>query len=126
MLTMRNQFRIQYFKRAIRNKCPGCGTGAILKNIFVRHEHCPDCGIRYEREEGFFSAAMAINHAIVALFCLFPLSLFWLLGWFSGFTTIALCFLSTAVVPILAYRDSQALWLGVDYSITLEDPYEDG
>lgn len=121
MLTMAFQPNIEYLKRGIINRCPRCGEGAIIRNLFVRHDACPQCKMDFNREDGFYSGAMAINYALVCVFCLLPLLLIWCLGWLSGWTTIILCFLGSAVMPILTYRYSQALWLGFYCWITAED-----
>ena len=113
--------RIQYFKRGILNRCPRCGSGAILKSLFIRYENCPHCDMKYDRGDGFFSAAMAINYALISVFYLLPLLLIWLLGWLPGTATIVLCFLGAITIPILSYRYSQALWLGLYYYLTSEN-----
>lgn len=113
--------RMERLKRGVKNKCPRCGEGAILENIFVRHENCPHCGMQYEREQGFFSAAMAINYALICVFYFLPLLLIWLLGWLPGMVTIVLCFLGALIIPILTYRYSQCLWLGLYYFLVSED-----
>lgn len=103
------------------NKCPRCGEGAILKNLFVRHQNCPHCKMDFNREDGFYSGAMAINYALVCGLYLFPLLIIWWLGGLSGLTTIVLCFLGTAAMTILGYRYSQCLWLGLYYFLVAED-----
>ena len=113
--------RITYFKRGISNKCPRCGVGAILKTLFVRHEICPHCQMKYDRGDGFFSAAMAINYALIAVLYFLPLMLLWLIGWLPGKATVVLCFLGVMTIPILSYRYSQALWLGLYYYVTSEN-----
>ena len=116
--------RIQYLKRGTTNRCPACGIGSVLKTLFVRHELCPNCGMKFDREPGFFSGAMAINYAIVCAFYLFPLLLLWLLGWLPGWPTIILAFLGAFAIPVMTYRYSQSLWLGLYYFLTSEDPGE--
>lgn len=115
------QPRLQPLKRGICNQCPRCGEGAIVKNLFVRYEACPHCGMDFNLEDGFYSGAMAINYALVCVFYLLPLLLIWAFGWLSGWTTIILCFLGSGIFPILAYRYSQALWLGFYCWVTSEN-----
>lgn len=74
--------------------------------------------MQFDREPGFFSAAMAVNYVIVCVFYLLPLLLIWLIGWLPGRATIIMCFLGAGVVPILTYRYSQSIWLGFYYYIT--------
>ena len=49
--------------------CPRCRTGRIFSTsifrIFPRmHERCPACGLKFEREQGYFLGAMYFSYAI--------------------------------------------------------------
>ena len=77
--------------------------------------------MKFEREQGFFSAAMAINYALICVFYFLPLLFVWLLGWLSGLITIIVCFLGAMIIPVLNYRYSQCLWLGLYYFLISED-----
>lgn len=113
--------RIDRLRRGITNRCPRCGDGPILKSLFARHDACPHCKMDYNREDGFYSGAMAINYALVCAFYLFPMLLVWWVGWLPGRATIVLCFLGAALMPILTYRYSQCLWLALYYFLVSED-----
>jgi uncharacterized protein (DUF983 family) len=63
--------------RAIRRRCPYCGAGGIFRNYFELREACPACHTRFEREEGYFLGAYALN-LIVAEFLGLGLAI-WLL-----------------------------------------------
>ena len=47
--------------RALRRRCPYCGTPGIFHGWFELRERCPGCGVSFDREEGYFLGAMAIN-----------------------------------------------------------------
>ncbi|WP_026996898.1 DUF983 domain-containing protein [Flectobacillus major] len=54
----------------VKAKCPQCRKGNLFThpwwNLFKfdrMHVHCPECGLRYEREPGFFYGAMYISYA---------------------------------------------------------------
>ena len=66
------------------NKCPRCQEGDFfktksafdLKHFDEMHEQCSSCGLRYQREPGFFTGAMYVSYAlyvatIVSSFVLF-------------------------------------------------------
>ena len=40
-------------RRALLLKCPHCGGGGIFESFFKLKAHCPTCGLRLERGEGF-------------------------------------------------------------------------
>jgi uncharacterized protein (DUF983 family) len=58
------------------NKCPQCHEGEFLissaydiKNAGKIHEHCSNCGLKYEKEPGFFYGSMYVSYALqVAIF----------------------------------------------------------
>ncbi len=49
--------------RALRLRCPRCGRSPLYARYFRMHERCVACGLRYEREQGFFVGAIYINYA---------------------------------------------------------------
>lgn len=51
-------------KRGFARRCPNCGGGRLFVHWFRMKERCPTCGIKFEREEGFFLGAFLINFAI--------------------------------------------------------------
>ena len=51
-------------KRGLVRHCPNCGSGGLFDHWFKMAERCPRCGIKFEREEGFFLGAFLINFAI--------------------------------------------------------------
>ena len=53
--------------RALRRRCPYCGGGGIFRGWFSLRERCPTCGVAFEREDGYFLGAYAVN-LIVAEF----------------------------------------------------------
>jgi uncharacterized protein (DUF983 family) len=51
-------------KRGLARHCPNCGGGHLFVHWFRMVERCPRCGIKFEREEGFYLGAFLINFAI--------------------------------------------------------------
>ena len=64
--TPRNRFLVT-MRRALTRRCPYCGGPGIYEGYFALRERCPSCGVRFEREEGYFLGAYALN-LIVAEF----------------------------------------------------------
>lgn len=57
-------------KAVINGKCPRCRKGDIfeqkalnLSKFHKMYANCPNCGLKYEREPGFFVGAMYVNYA---------------------------------------------------------------
>src|SRR3954470_3283519 len=59
------------FSRAIRLKCPRCGSGGILRHWLKMKDRCPGCGLALERGEDhdFWLGAYAINLVIAEAIC---------------------------------------------------------
>jgi uncharacterized protein (DUF983 family) len=54
-------------RRALDRRCPYCSSPGIYESYFALRDRCPKCGVRFEREEGYFLGAYALN-LIVAEF----------------------------------------------------------
>ena len=113
-------------KAILNGKCPKCEEGDIFKYSTLKlssfhkmHEHCPVCGLKYEREPGFFIGAMYVNYAFtVAIVIAVGIALN-VLGFYSLYafvgSIVSLVFL---FMPVL-FRFSRILFLhffgGVKY-----------
>jgi uncharacterized protein (DUF983 family) len=53
--------------RALRRRCPRCGSGGLFRGWFQMVETCPGCGCRFEAtaDEGFFLGVLTINLAVI-------------------------------------------------------------
>jgi len=56
-------------------KCPRCRTGKVFKNSVLdisgfskTNDYCPNCGLKFEHETGFFWGAMYISYAFSTAF----------------------------------------------------------
>jgi len=79
---------------------------------------CGGCGLRFEREQGYWVGAMTLNTAVVVAFFLVAFGLGVALtwpdvpwGWVLGLT-VGL----NLVVPVLFYPVSKTLWIALDLS----------
>ncbi len=105
-------------------KCPRCQEGDFflshpysMKNIGKTYKYCPSCGLKYEKEIGFYYGAMYVSYGLgVALFvtCWVSFNLFmpqaniWLqIGIISG--------LSIFLSPYL-YALSKIIWANLFFS----------
>jgi uncharacterized protein (DUF983 family) len=57
--------KTEYFLRTLRNRCPRCNEGPVLKTLFQRHEKCSSCQLEYSREKGFFIGGLPITGSLV-------------------------------------------------------------
>jgi uncharacterized protein (DUF983 family) len=52
------------FIAALRQRCPRCRQGPIFNGWIRMNEQCPRCGLRFEREAGYFLGAMYFSYPL--------------------------------------------------------------
>ena len=104
-------------RRALTRRCPYCGSPGIYESYFALREQCPRCGVRFEREEGYFLGAYALNLIAaefiglgLALFLIFKtdlrhLSLIW-----QEVIAVALA----VAFPVTLFPFSRTVWIAID------------
>jgi uncharacterized protein (DUF983 family) len=115
----------QIVGRAVRWRCPNCGRGALFRGVFRMLPRCPECGLSYFPEQGYYVGAMIINYAITTacVVAIFLLSL--LLPDFTRLSTNAKSFLWMAfaiALSLLLMRHSYSLWLALDFWVKPRRP----
>jgi uncharacterized protein (DUF983 family) len=102
--------------RGLRRKCARCGGGKLFRRWFRMTDRCPHCGLKFEREPGYWVGAIAMNTAVVGF--LFAV----VLVAFSAATVpdipwVTLLIIEIplmAIVPVLFYPFSKTIWVAVD------------
>lgn len=105
----------QRFTRAMRRKCPRCGVGAF-DSYFKMKDHCAGCGLRFEREPGYWVGATTINTAVIFATFLIAFAAGILTTWPDvpwAWFLIGLAAVNI-VVPILFYPISKTLWSALE------------
>jgi uncharacterized protein (DUF983 family) len=102
--------------RGFARRCPRCGQGKLFTRWLTMPERCPGCGLAFERGDGFWLGAMAVNLGVTeAIFGLFVVGGI-LLTW-PGVPWVALTVggvLLNAVVPVVFYPFSKTIVLAFD------------
>ena len=109
----------------VRQLCPRCRRGKIFRSSIYRefpkmHEHCPTCGLKFQREAGYFLGAMYISYGLaLAAILLISLILWRVTDWRIDKIVIwAIIFFLPLVLPITLF--SRVLWIYLDQSIDPE------
>ncbi len=112
--------------RGLLRRCPRCGAGRLFRSWFCMVEHCPRCGMVFEREEGFFLGAFVVNFGLV----LVVLASYIGVGiWLTlpdpppGKLAAGGMVLAT-LVPITFYPFSRTFWSAIDLWMKPLEPYE--
>ena len=53
--------------RCLRLRCPLCGQGKLFDGLLKMRASCSHCGLKFEREPGFFLGSIYFNYGLTAL-----------------------------------------------------------
>ena len=122
---------ITKIKSSFQHKCPQCLESDMcidpnpyhLKNMSKRYSHCPNCGLNFEPEPGYYYGAMYVSYAFTIAVSVAIFLFYWVL--FSEFDTLTFIIANTVVLIVLApytFRTARAVWLNlfVKYVATLK------
>jgi uncharacterized protein (DUF983 family) len=113
---------VESLRRAIRLRCPRCGRGALFRGLFTMHERCPVCGMLLEREQGYFVGAIYVNYAATVGITIAGFLVLDAYTDLSITTQILLWSAFGIVFPLLFFRYSRSMWLGLEYFFNPESP----
>jgi uncharacterized protein (DUF983 family) len=100
----------------LKQRCPRCLQGQVFAGLFRMNELCPTCGLRFEREPGYFTGAMYLSYGL-GIFVTAPvwLPMAWL-GRSLGEILVASGSLLIVSSPWL-FRYARLLWLYLDHAL---------
>jgi uncharacterized protein (DUF983 family) len=98
----------------LSQKCPLCLQGSVFRGGLTMNEACPACGVRFEREQGYFLGALYVAYGLAVP----VLSLSVLVLWIAGLGDAGRCFTIAILVllpvnPIIL-RYARVVWLHLD------------
>jgi uncharacterized protein (DUF983 family) len=110
--------------RGLRKRCPRCGYRRIFDGFFRLKARCPSCDLRFEKEEGGFLGAMALNYTVAIGL--------WLVVLVVGIALtvpvvpvapiLAMSIGVLAAVPVWFYPRSKTLWAAIEYLVARSEP----
>ena len=105
--------RQQIIVRGLTNCCPNCGGHTLFRpgRLFEVNPACPRCGLKIERDEGFFLGSMSLNYGATLVGVLLPILLLAWSGVLQWGTAAILAGAGAIVAPLLFYRSSRSWWL---------------
>ena len=106
----------------LRLRCPRCLEGRLWSGFLTMYARCPNCGLEFEREPGYFTGAMVVSYALAV-----PVLGALVIGLMiiGGLDAVPALLIGDAVylalVPFI-FRYSRVVWLHFDWAI---DPKRD-
>ena len=106
-------------KRSLRLRCPRCGKGKIFLRRFTSYERCSVCSLIFEREEGFYTGAIAINLIVSELLTtaiVIPFAVWAALNPGVPFIPLVIALVPVPIIfPFIFFRLTKSLWIGMAY-----------
>lgn len=102
--------------RALRRRCPVCGSRGISAHVANVERVCPECSLDLERQVGSFIGGIGLN-TIISFAALLAVIVggFVATGGEASVTRILLPALAVAlVVPLVFYARSRLLWVALE------------
>jgi uncharacterized protein (DUF983 family) len=107
----------QIIVRGLTNCCPNCGGKTLFRSDkrFQLNKDCPACGLKLEKDEGFFLGAMSLNYGVTCVCFLAPIAILWYAGVLGDTVAAVLGLAAAVIVPIALYRSSRSWQLMLYY-----------
>ena len=102
--------------RGLTRRCARCGSGKLFRHYLAMVPDCPRCGLHFEREQGYWAGALAIN--IICVGGLFAIG--FLVAMILTVPDVPIALMLAIFVPLMLfgpivwYPFSKTLWVAVD------------
>jgi uncharacterized protein (DUF983 family) len=107
--------RLASFWAMVRMRCPRCRQGRMFRSTFEMNDPCPECGLLFEREEGYFLGAMYVSYGLGSAIVV---PLFYLVQWLLPDAQPVWLFAVTVALYLplvpLVFRYSRVIWTHFD------------
>ena len=114
---------IRRLRATITQRCPVCLEGKVFKSLLGMNSHCPVCGIKFERETGYFLNSMLIGYVVGFLILVPTAVLLYFLNVDLLVFSIVIIVESALMWP-LVFRYARILWMHADQLLDPRQPEE--
>lgn len=113
--------------RGFTRRCARCGAGKLFRRWVTMVPDCPQCGLHFERESGYWAGALAINFVCTGGLLVIGLvaALVMTIPEVPVAPILAVLIPIAVLGPIVWYPFSKTLWLAIDQAFLQRmDPNE--
>lgn len=97
----------------VRLRCPRCLQGKVFRSLWHMYDTCPECQLKFEREEGYFFGAMYFSYGMGIALAL-PTTIYLMLTNVSQWLAFSAITSQLAILSPLLFRYSRVIWLHFD------------
>ncbi|HET7482614.1 MAG TPA: DUF983 domain-containing protein [Actinomycetota bacterium] len=103
-------------RRGLRKRCPVCGGKNIFSGWFSLHDHCPTCGYRFVREDGYWVSAIIVNMAVIEVLFLvvFMITVVATAPEVPWVPLVIIAAVMNILFPVFFFPYSKTVWMAVD------------
>ncbi len=101
--------------RTLRLRCPRCGEGKLFSSWFRMPRECEACGLKFEREPGYFLGSIYFNYGATALIVTVAALSMLLFTDVSERTLLLSLGTFCVLFPMWFFRYARALWMAWDH-----------
>ncbi len=109
--------RTTFLIRGLTHACPRCGSRNTHAKYFTIRNNCPVCDLKFEKEQGYWTGALALNFIFTGGLVAIGLALGLILTVpeIPIIPLMAILFPIAIIVPIVSYPFTFTLWMAIDY-----------
>jgi uncharacterized protein (DUF983 family) len=115
----------QMLRRGMVRRCPRCGSGKLFTTWWSIKDRCPRCGLRFVREEGYFTGVYLVNFGVVLAVLFVVVMAFALYAASNPRSSVVLPLVIGSVIavvlPIAFYPFARTIWIALDLAMTPMD-----
>jgi uncharacterized protein (DUF983 family) len=101
----------------LHHVCPRCRQGHIFRGWLAMHDTCPVCGLKFNREQGYYIGAMYVSYALSIPPVLALLLISWRLAGWSFTAAVIGAFVAYLPFVPFTVRLSRVIWIYVDRAV---------
>jgi uncharacterized protein (DUF983 family) len=115
--------------RGLRKRCARCGAKAPFRRHFKLAQRCQQCGVKFAREEGFWTGVYLVNYGVTAV--LLVIMLFGIIVAYSSSedaSTVPYYVIGVAIAigfPAWFYPRATTTWAALDLLMRPLEPSEE-
>ncbi len=105
----------QILGRTLRLRCPRCGEGKLFTGWVRMPRQCEVCGLKFEREPGYFLGSIYFNYGVTAFIVTIAALSMMMFTEASERTLLFSLGTFCVLFPLWFFRYARALWMAWDH-----------